>query len=156
MYIGRRDGIVRSRADPRLDGRAKTVPFEFADDALQAAVLLEDAIHDRHHAGADDATQQSIEHAHRPILLRATMTNTPSPVISGVPAREHESMCRAAAVSEWRGVRRRLSAVRSCWSDPAPVFGLPRDRSRRQNHRLPTRDDRLRREATPSPFECRY
>jgi hypothetical protein len=44
-----------------LNRCAEAILLEFIDDALEAAVLFKDAIHDRHHAGSDNATEQSIE-----------------------------------------------------------------------------------------------
>src|SRR6266496_5183027 len=68
MDLSRRQGFVGSGSHPRLDRRTETIILEFADHALQSAVLLNDAVHHRHHAGADDATEQSIEHSHGRLL----------------------------------------------------------------------------------------
>src|SRR5215831_7897473 len=64
VHVLRRDRLVRSSAHPRPDGRAETVFLELIDDALDAAVLFQDVVHHRHHSGADDAAEQSIEHSH--------------------------------------------------------------------------------------------
>src|SRR5262245_26637997 len=66
LNVRRRNRIVRSGADPRLYGLPESIALEFVDDALHAAVLLQNAVHDSHHAGADDATKYSVEESHTP------------------------------------------------------------------------------------------
>src|SRR4030095_13039540 len=69
LYVIGRYWLIGSSPHPRLDRRTQTVLLEFVDDTLQATVLFNDAAHDRDHAGADDSTEQAIEHSHDRVLV---------------------------------------------------------------------------------------
>src|SRR4051794_33063267 len=63
---------VRSKSCFVLAATKRARASNFADDALEAAVLVDDAADDRHHARADDAAKQAVEQSHVRLLARAS------------------------------------------------------------------------------------
>src|SRR5262249_44499998 len=59
-----RNGLVLPRADPRPDRVAEALALKLIHDTAQSAVLVDDVADDRHHPGADDAAQYSIQESH--------------------------------------------------------------------------------------------
>src|SRR3954447_2479334 len=64
MHIVGRNWLVWPRAHPRVDGLAKTLLLELVDQGRQPALLFDQVVHDRDHAGPDDPSEQTIKHSH--------------------------------------------------------------------------------------------
>ena len=64
LDLGGRNGVILARSHPRSDDGAETLFFELIDEAVYAALLLDEAAYDVDQFGADIAAYETIQNTH--------------------------------------------------------------------------------------------